>query len=62
MRVYIYPKDIMRISGKGASFAYKKFNQVREFLAKGKDQPVTVEEFATFENINPEEVRLALAK
>lgn len=50
-RRIIYAKDIMILTGRSRSFAYKNLQQVKEHYGKSKHQLVTIQEFAEFHGI-----------
>lgn len=47
-RFCIYPKDVMRMTGKGARYAQALIKQIKEANNKSKSQLVTIEEFCRF--------------
>jgi len=50
-RVCIYPKDIMRITGKSERYSRKLLNRIKKKLNKDIHQFITVNEFATYTGI-----------
>lgn len=50
-RIFIYPKDIMRITGKKKSFASSQLQTCKDALGKKKDQGVTFKEYANYYDI-----------
>lgn len=50
-RRIIYAKDIMVLTGRSRSYAYKSLNKVKKRLGKEKHQLVTFEEYAEFHGI-----------
>jgi hypothetical protein len=55
-RMFIYPKDIQRMSGKTDRSARKLITKIRFHLGKQKHQLVTIKEFCTFMKLPEEEV------
>lgn len=55
-RLCIYPKDIARITGKSERYARKLIHQLREELSKLPHQPITINDFATYSGIPPEDI------
>ena len=51
-RVCIYPKDIMRITGKSERAARKLLAKIKEHLKKEAHQFVTVGEFSSFTGVD----------
>ena len=47
-RICIYPKDVMRITGKGEKFSRNYLEKIREKLQKEEHQFITVEEFCEY--------------
>ena len=47
-RVIIYPKDVMRITGKSERYGRKILKKIRERNCKEEHQYVTLEEFAKY--------------
>ena len=52
IRACIYPKDVMRITGKSERYARKILNQIKKELQKGSHQFITVEEFSIYTGID----------
>lgn len=59
-RLYIYTKDVMRITGKGRSASQNLIRSIKAKLAKKRRQNLTVIEFCQSENLTIEEVNLYL--
>ena len=55
-RICIYPKDIMRITGKSEKFSRSLMLKIKKSLQKNKDQMVSVTEFCEFTGLKPDEV------
>lgn len=51
-RVCIYPKDIMRITGKSERYSRRLLNRIKKHLNKSSHQFVTVSELAVFTGID----------
>jgi hypothetical protein len=52
IRVCIYPKDVMRITGRSERYARKLLNQIKKELQKMTHQFVTASEFSTYTGID----------
>ena len=50
-RRFIYAKDIMVLTGRSKSYAYKSLNMVKKWLGKSKHQLVTFDEYADFHGV-----------
>lgn len=55
-RICIYPKDIMRITGKSEKYSRTLFSKIKKSLQKNKEQMVSVTEFCEFTGLKPDEV------
>ncbi|MBN7817769.1 hypothetical protein [Algoriphagus pacificus] len=55
-RRIIYAKDIMVLTGRSKSYAYKSLKIVREWLGKSKHHLVTFDEYAHFHGIQVSDV------
>lgn len=55
-RRIIYAKDIMVLTGRSKSYAYKSLKKVKEGLGKAKHHLVTFEEYAEFHGITVSDV------
>jgi len=55
-RICIYPKDIMRITGKSEKFSRSLMAKIKKSLQKNKDQMVSVTEFCEFTGLKADEV------
>ena len=55
-RICIYPKDIMRITGRGERYCHNLVKLMKEDLLKGKHQFITIDEFCQFTGIKAEQV------
>lgn len=56
VRMWIYTKDIQRISGKSDRTARKILAAIRKNLGKEKYQPVSVKEFCRYMNLSETEI------
>jgi hypothetical protein len=52
VRACVYPKDVMRITGKSERYARKVLNGIKKHLNKPSHQFVTVIEFSTYTGID----------
>jgi hypothetical protein len=55
-RIIIYPKDVMRITGKSERYGRNLLNRIKENKAKAKRTFVSVSEFAEFTGLSVEEI------
>lgn len=55
-RLYIYTKDVMRITGKGRSASQNLIRRIKSKLSKKKNQSLTVVEFCQSEQLTIEQV------
>ena len=56
-RICIYPKDIVRITGKSERYARKLLDKVKIDLSKTENQFVSVDEFCQFTGLKIEQVQ-----
>ena len=56
-RIIIYPKDIQRITGKSERYGRQLIRKIKEDLAKGDHQFVTINEFSEYTGIEEDLVR-----
>ena len=56
-RICIYPKDIVRITGKSERYARKLIDKIKIELSKSENQFVSVEEFCQFTGLKIEQVQ-----
>lgn len=56
-RICIYPKDVMRITGKGEKYSRNYLEKIRKKLQKEEHQFITVEEFCDYTGLKIEQVR-----
>ncbi|MGC4128520.1 MAG: hypothetical protein QM564_02950 [Bergeyella sp.] len=56
-RLCIYPKDIVRITGKSERFSRNLIRRIRISLDKEEHQFITIEEFCTYVGIDMEKVK-----
>jgi len=54
-RVFIYPKDVSRITGRSVRNSYHLLNQIRKFYHKLPHQPVTLKEFCDYMGISQDD-------
>ena len=59
-RMYIYPKDVERITGKKSSYCCNLIQLIRAIYGKKKHQCVTVAEYCDYMSVPREEVELYL--
>ena len=55
-RICIYPKDIMRITGRGERYCRNLLGLMKEEFLKEKHQFITIEEFCQFTGLKAEQV------
>jgi len=55
-RIVMYPKDVMRITGKGEKYSRNYLEKIRKKLQKEEHQFVTVEEFCKYTGLKVEQV------
>lgn len=51
-RVCIYPKDVVRITGKSERYARRLLNRIKKHYEKASHQFITVSEFSEFTGID----------
>lgn len=51
-RVCIYPKDIIRITGKSERYSRRLLNRIKKHYNKTSHQFITITEFATYTGID----------
>lgn len=56
-RICIYPKDIVRITGKSERYARKLIDKMKIQLYKNENQFISVEEFCQFTGLKIEQVQ-----
>lgn len=59
-RICIYTKDVQIITGKSDKTARAIINKIRKNNNKQKDQPITVQELATFLGVKIDEIERAM--
>lgn len=59
-RLYIYPKDVERITGKKSSYCCNVIQLIRAIYGKKKHQGVTIREYCDYMNVSREEVEAFL--
>lgn len=59
-RLYIYTKDVIRITGKGRGAALKLIRKIKLELKKPEDSHLTVVEFCKDQGLRIEEVNMYL--
>jgi hypothetical protein len=55
-RICIYPKDIMRITGKSEKFSRSLMLKIKKSFQKNKYQMVSIKEFCEFTGLKLDEV------
>lgn len=55
-RICIYPKDVMRITGKGEKYSRNYLEKIRKKLQKEEHQFITVDEFCNHTGLKLEQV------
>lgn len=55
-RICIYPKDIMRITGKSERYARALLTKIKSSLEKSDEQLVSISEFCSYTGLKPDEV------
>ena len=60
-RICIYPKDIMRITGKSERYGRKLLEKIREKNQKEEHQFVTIKEFCSYTGIDITDVQVSLS-
>ncbi len=56
-RRIIYAQDIMIVTGRSKSYAYKILQKIRVWLGKSKHHMITIEEYAEFHGIKVADVK-----
>jgi len=56
-RVVIYPKDIIHITGRSKSYAYKMLNTIKKKYGKQTNELVSLTEFCEYTGLNFQEVK-----
>lgn len=56
-RICIYPKDIVRITGKSERYARKLIDKMKIQLSKNENQFISVDEFCQFTGLKIEQVQ-----
>jgi hypothetical protein len=56
-RICIYPKDIVRITGKSERYARKLIDKIKIDLSKNENQFISVDEFCQFTGLKIEQVQ-----
>jgi len=56
-RICIYPKDIVRITGKSERYARKLIDKMKIQLLKNENQFISVDEFCQFTGLKIEQVQ-----
>lgn len=56
-RICIYPKDIVRITGKSERYGRKLMEKMKRKYSKTEDQFISVEEFCLFTGLKIEQVQ-----
>lgn len=61
-RIFIYPKDIAQLMGRSEKQARVIYNQIKDSLGKLLHQNLTIDEYARYEGISPDQVKTQLGK
>ena len=56
-RICMYPKDIVRITGKSERYARKLIDKMKIQLSKNENQFISVDEFCQFTGLKIEQVQ-----
>jgi hypothetical protein len=56
-RIIIYPKDIVNITGHKERTARLILSRIRKHLGKQPRDPITIDEYCTYHNLNPETMK-----
>lgn len=59
-RICIYPKDIMRVTGKSERSCRKLLEQMKVKYSKNEHQFISVEEFCEFTGLKIEQVQILI--
>ncbi len=57
-RIIIYPKDIMRITGKSERYSREILKKIKVDLKKEKHHLITIQEFCSYMKISMDEVNI----
>ena len=60
-RICIYPKDIVRITGKSERYGRKHLEKIREKNKKEEHQFVTIKEFCSYTGLDITEVQVSIS-
>ncbi|MBX3165144.1 MAG: hypothetical protein KF900_11760 [Bacteroidetes bacterium] len=60
-RICVYPKDVMRITGKSERYSRKLLDKIKSSNLKAAHQFITIEEFCQFTGLKVEQVQPFLA-
>lgn len=55
-RICIYPKDIMRITGKSERYSRTLLSKIKNSLKKSNEQLVSISEFCNYTGLKSDEV------
>ncbi|MBA5792718.1 hypothetical protein H1R17_01610 [Flavobacterium sp. xlx-214] len=55
-RICIYPKDVMRITGKSYRQSLRMLHQIKKVYDKSAHQPISVTDFCSYTRLTQEEV------
>lgn len=61
-RIFIYPKDIAQLMGRSEKQARIIYNQIKDSLGKLFHQNITIDEYAQYEGIAPDQIKKHLGK
>lgn len=59
-RVCIYPKDIMRITGKSERYSRKLLTRIKTHFSKSEHQFITIPEFSSYTGIDEGSIQQSL--
>jgi hypothetical protein len=59
-RICIYPKDVMRITGKSERYGRKLLEKIKKEYSKKEHQFISVDEFCSFTGLKVEQVQSLL--
>jgi hypothetical protein len=55
-RIIMYPKDVMKLTGKSERYGRNLLNKIRESKSKGRRHFVSVNEFSEYTGLSVEEI------
>jgi hypothetical protein len=60
MKAIIYPKDVMRITGKSERHSRELLKKIKTHLGKENHQYISIQDFCTYMGLRMEEVSLLI--